>query len=252
MGTNMRKLLYGTLIFLLFCAYAEAGTNAYIAGSNSGLVYTDCSAFPSGASFFWTGDYSGDTDKGCKSASTTLDGTISGGSVVNSASDPGVVSPTSGGNVYKQVTDGNYYIRWPVTTGDIFSGAEGRICMDIYLASSAYGTFYLGRANSSNEQVLGINSGNDITASHEGSDVVTSITTSATIPDATWTNVCLRWSVTNNKLSVKIGAGSYEDDIDTDAVTELSGASYVYFGYQGSLSGTIYMDNFTIYKTSGL
>lgn len=255
MGINMKRLLPLLLFLLLCCAVqANAGMNGYIAGSvaSSGTTYTDCSQIGTHA-FVWFGDYSGDTDKGCKGASTAVDGTLTtGASVVSGGTDPGTASGTSAGNVLKLEAADDGYIRWSITDADILDTSEGLMCFDVYLAATASFTAYLSRIGSTDYMLVNVNAANVTKFMYEGQDVLVSATSATDVADETWTNVCVRWSVSNNKIGIKVGAGSWAEQ-DSGTVTAWNaGTNWVYFGYNGVSTAAVYMDNLTIDKASGL
>lgn len=79
---------------------------------------------------------------------------------------------------------------------------------------------------------------------HKGNNVVVSLSTTAAVPAQTYTMVRFRWSVTNNLISVKIGANSWEDDSDSDSVTAfVNSPTDLYIG-KGPLNYTV---NYTVY-----
>jgi hypothetical protein len=260
----MKKAFIGLLILVL-SAWAQyvfsaepiqlARMNPYVAGGAgaASTTYTDCSQIGSHA-FVYFGDYTGDTDKGCKGSSTALDGTLSGATVVAGGTDPGTASPTSAGNVLKLAAS-NDYLRWSISSGDIFSSSEGQACFDFYLnASTGANTMYLSYTSARNIDKITFISNNTVAYTHIGNSVNTTMVTSAKFNDATWTHLCVRWSVSNNQIGIKVGEGSWEVDADADDVTaHATEPSYVYAGY-GALTASeyIYIDNLTIDKASGI
>jgi hypothetical protein len=239
------------------CKPIQLAKTGYYAGAAAsaaaGPVYTDCSQIGSD-NFVYFSDYSGDTDKACKTGGTAIDGTISAGEVVAGGTDPGTASPTSAGNVVK-LNATNDYIRWPITSGDIGNSSEGKLCFDVYVSlSTGNCTWYPQYYNGTNNILVTFNATNTIGLTHVGNGTSVSMTSTATFTDATWTNVCIRWSVTNNKTSIKIGAGDWEDDADADSVTAFATeSSYVYVGY-GTIptDHVLYVDNLTGTNVSGL
>jgi hypothetical protein len=237
-----------------------------VSDGDSGDVYTDCSTIGTHA-FVWYGDYASDNKDGCTTSETTVDGTLEASTEIvdPTTEDPEVpASPLSGGNCLKLNANSDY-IRWPVTANE-FSGSEGKACFSVYLSTGAAMITYLGRVGSTSEQILVItSSGNALTFSHEGSDpsnlVTASGTTTLTVSDTTWTTVCVRWSVSNNQLGISNDGGSTWktvcaegcDYTDADAVTAFgSGTTYFYFGYYGSVTNTVYIDDLLIDLASGI
>jgi len=215
-----------------------------------GTDYTDCSECD--GLFYWNGDNAAGSLYGCEDPDTTLLGTLSGAAIVFSDTDPGESSPASGDTCLK-LDASNDYLRWPITTGDIFNSAEGRITFDLYISADAYGTFYLGRQGSSNETFVTVNSNNTMIFSHEGTDSVCAVSSTDVIVDTNWTAIEVRWSVTNNQVGIKIGSGSWKVDTDVTTVTAFSSAAtYLYLGYSNITAVSLYIDNVKVYNVSGL
>jgi hypothetical protein len=258
------KRLLPLLIFLLICSFAQTSSarmNAYIAGSVAavGTTYTDCSQVGT-HEFAWFGDYTGDTDKACFGATAT-DGTLSGASVVAGGTDPGTAAPTSAGNCLK-VTANSQYLRYTITSKNILDSAEGQFQVDVYLPSGgATGDDYLLRSvvDASNYIKIYIGSSDAVTVIHTGQGSQVTVYSTDTITAETWTTVYVRWSVANNQVGVKIGAGSWRTacpsgctSTDTDSVTAFaSEPTTVNFGNDVA-TDDFYLDNIYLDTVSGL
>jgi hypothetical protein len=219
----------------------------------SGTTYTDCSQLGSHM-FYWNGDHASGTTYGCKSEAT-VNGTLSSATVVASGTDPGTASPTSAGNVLK-IDTSNGYLRWAITAADIINTSEGKMCFDLYPTISTSGiTMELARNSSTNHMTLGIRSDNKLSFDHVGNSVDVQVISSTTFTDATWTPVCIRWSVTNNQVGISLNGGNlWDTDADADTVTAFtSAATYLYINYATvPTSHVYYFDNLVIDSASGL
>jgi hypothetical protein len=251
----MRKLLI--ILFLLILALPVQSATMVSGrpcpgGVASGAVYTDCSQVGT-HEFAWFGDYTGDTDKGCY-GSTATDGTLSGASVVAGGTDPGTAAPTSAGNCLK-VTANSQYLRYTITDKDIFDSAEGLFQADVYLpAGGATGDDALMRSavDANNKINIYILTGGKLYVLHQGQGSPVGLASTDTITAETWTTVYVRWSVANNKISVKIGAGSWKDDSDDDDVKAFAAEpTTVNFG-NDTATDDFYIDNIYLDTVSGL
>ena len=243
---------YVILLAMLLCLPVRGEAWQVVgAGSSSGPVYTDCSAFPAGASFYYTADHASGTTYACKSSSTTVTLTVNG-TVVAGASDPGTASPESVGNVLKNSAAWSDAFVAPITSVDIIDTDEGRITLDVYIqASGDNSIFYWFFPYDSKYLSANIRPSGAVKIIRSIGGSSTSVQSVATIPTATWTRVEIRWSVTNNKVGVKIGAGSWEYNEEGTVIA--SGASPTSFEFGGGFaSGAKYFDNISFYKASGL
>ena len=94
-----------------------------------------------------------------------------------------------------------------------------------------------------------------ITYSHTGNGVSTQVSApNASFADATWTTLCVRWSVSQNQVGIKVAESNWIIDSDADDVTEYASTpSYLYIGYGSLTAGEyIYIDNLTVDKESGI
>ncbi len=253
----MKKILLISALLILITSPAWALSTALqaVVGA-AGPVYTDCSTCTdTNVVFCYYGDYTGDTDKACLSSSTTLDGTLSNATVVDSGTDPGTASPTSAGNVLK--SDGNtYYLGYTPgsVTGLDLTGEEGRFEADIYVGNLT-GTcqvFYLYYGANDYIKLL-VSADNKLRIEHVGNSVVTSMTGGDAVPENTWTHIQFRWSAANDKISTKVGANDWDDDADADAVTAfVANAASMRLANSPATGNTVYLDNVKIYSVSGL
>lgn len=221
-------------------------------GDTAGPVYTDCSNAGT-AQLYWNGEHTSGTNYGCTDTSTTITGNLVSGTIVDSDTDPGTASPASGNNVYK-VSDHDQSFRFTITSKDIFDSAEGRWCGDVYMSATTGSNDLFNTAVAGDNLIqLRVNADNTITLTHNHGSGFVNMTTTGTISDTTWTNVCARWSVANNQIAVKIGAGSWEVDSDADAVAAFT-SEPSYISLSGLNGGTddFYADNVFVYTTSGL
>lgn len=246
----MGRILFSLSAILLLCFSVSAQEYDYCAGAGGsvGPVYTDCSQVGT-HEFAWFGDYTGDTDKACY-GSTDTDGTVVNAEIVASGTDPGTTSSTSGGNVTKHDTTDDR-IAWPITAKNIFDSAEGMFCTDIYLsASTGQNHLFNIYVDSSNEMNLRVNADNTVTFTHRGAATLHYKTTTGTVSDTTWTNICARWSDANNAIGVKIGSSAWETSSAATVAFAAEPAKF-YIGNK-AVSNTFYLDNVTLDTESGL
>ncbi len=216
-----------------------------------GTDYTNCSEIGT-AQFYWNGDHASGTTYGCINSTTSLNGTLLGATVVDSDTDPGVSAPGSGNNVLK-VAAGSQYLRWPITAGNIFKSDEGRMSFDVYLSgSTGVNAIIDNYVDASNYIRVSVEIDNTITFRHMGQASGVIVYSTDTVPDTTWTNVQVRWSVINNKISVKIGAGVWKDDVDADPITVFTAEPTNHYLAYGVWANTFYIGDFFTYTTSGL
>ena len=251
----MKKFLI--LIVLLIALPCQAQDLARLSApmlgagvSAAAVVYTDCSQFPSGASFYWNGDYAGpDTDQGCSSASTSIAGTFgAGGAVSATGTDPGTASPESAGNALKFDSATSEYLRWSVSSDDIANLDEGRASLDLYAAATTgFTTLNILYIDVNNHLKLRVGSDGTLRLDHLGTGTRLYIDSTAKLPDTTWTRVLMRWSVSNNKMAIKIGANDWQEGTGTFA------AKTGTLGYlsldDSSHTDTLYIDNVVIYAS---
>lgn len=255
----MKKILISWLTLLLLCAAVQAhalsaAVQAAVSvnAASGGVTYTDCSNAGT-AQLYWNGEHTSGTTYGCTNTTTTINGNRVSGTVVDSDTDPGTASPASGNNVYK-VSDHDQSFRFTITSKDIFDSAEGRWCGDVYMAATTNNNDILNIAVAGDNLIrLRVLSNNTLSFTHNHGSGFVDMTTTGTISDTTWTTVCARWSVANNQIAVKIGAGSWEVDADADAVAAFT-AEPSYISLSGFNLGydDFYVDNVFIYTTSGL
>lgn len=221
-------------------------------GDTAGPVYTDCSNAGK-AQLYWNGEHTSGSNYGCTDTSTTITGNLVSGTIVDSDTDPGTASPASGNYVYK-VSDHDQSFRFTITSKDIFDSAEGRWCGDVYVSATTRNNDILNIAVAGDNLIqLRVLANNTLSFTHNHGSGFVDMATTGTISDTTWTTVCARWSVANNQIAVKIGAGSWEVDADDDAVAAFT-AEPSYISLSGFNLGydDFYVDNVFIYTTSGL
>lgn len=228
-----------------------ARMNPAVLGSGAaGPVYTDCSNIGT-ASFYWNGDHTSGTTYGCKNSTTSVNGSMANATVVASGTTPGTVSPESGGNCLLS-DSGSDIFGFTITDLVDVTGAEGFYEADVYIGnSSGSNALLLIYQAASNKISISITSTNALSIDHIGGSVQVSLQSTDVIPESTWTKVYARWSVTNNKVSVKIGNGDWKDDADADAVTAFS-SNATLFRVLNAGPDVFYIDNIKLYTTSGL
>lgn len=271
----MKKLPYLLILLCLITSPCYALTSAIqaVCGSSgaAGPVYTDCSNAGT-LSFYYTGDYTGDTDKACTSTTTTKDGTASNASFVVSGTDPGTASPESAGNVIKMAHASGYvsYALASCTGGncDIVNADEGQLSMDVYLsATTNTNGLYRLRYDGNNDHVVSVDlNGSIVFNAISAGNTCAVQTANGAISDATWSRLCLRWSDANNKIGIAVIAtsascdsASYKtacpsgcDVTDADCLGTFAGAPTIFRITNGSAGGdAVYVDNVKIKKTSG-
>ena len=87
---------------------------------------------------------------------------------------------------------------------------------------------------------------------HEGNNVVVSMTTSNGVTAGQWNHLSFRGSVTNNVISVKVNANSWENDGDSDAVTAMADPKNLFHvgaGPASVVSGSGYEDDVVYYES---
>lgn len=220
--------------------------------SAAGTTYTDCSNIGT-AAFYWNGDHASGTTYGCKTSSTSLNGSIAG--VKHTITDPPTPSPGSGGKALKLLATGTTddYLAFAITAGDIFSSAEGLITFNVYLGASTGDNKVIRFRSDANNDIVGhMTSAGVVTFVHLGASSSVGIVGGDAIADTTWTNVQIRWSVTNNKVSVKVGANDWDDDVDADTVTAFATEpTSIRFGFN-TITDDVYIDDIFIWKASGI
>jgi hypothetical protein len=83
-----------------------------------------------------------------------------------------------------------------------------------------------------------------------GSELVIAVSTQ-TVTDNTWHIIGLRWSVTEDKIGIKIDGNAWEDDVDADTVTDFwSEPVNLYLGTPSrAVDNNIHIDEFSIHTT---
>lgn len=250
----MKRFILTILLLLITSpAYPFGAAITAVAGAGgaaAGPVYTDCSQLGI-YELYWNGDHATSNVTGCKSGGT-ITGTLTGAEIVASGTDPGTTSPTSGANVVK-CNANDERLSFTVTAGDIFNSSEGEWCGDTYLAAST-GNNYIFRVpiDGSNYIALYINSSGAVVSQHNGQNNIVDLTSTDTVSDTSWTRVCYRWSVANNKTSVLVGAGSWKDDADATSVTAFAAEPTSIRATCGNIqTDAVYIDNVTINTVSG-
>lgn len=220
----MRRILLTLIVSTLLSSPAWAWGTVMISGGVEAVSgYTE--------EYFWNGDYSGDTDKAeITHRSTQLDGTLTGATVVAGSSDPGTAS-SDGGNCLKLSAWSNR-LSHAVTTGDIFSSAEGYISFYVYGAPTATRQIFLAYYDSSNFISVRWMADNTISIWHYTSGGNNSVASSA-VTDNTWTLVSARWSDSGNTVGIRIGAGAWSNNAAAVAAFASEPATIVW-GNNGS------------------
>jgi hypothetical protein len=243
----MKKILLAlAFVFLMASSVMAAGSCVL---TSSELVYGNNSIQKKIVKLTCTGD-------GSISAYSFNPGTfgVRGWYLYSVTTDPGTAAPTSAGNCLK-LTANNQYLRYTITSKNILDSAEGQFQVDVYLPSGgATGDDYLLRSvvDASNYIKIYILSSNKVIVNHTGQASQVIVSSTDTIPAETWTTVYVRWSVANNKISVKVGAGSWNDDSDGDTVTAFaSEPTTVNFGNDAA-TDDFYLDNIYLDTVSGL
>ena len=159
----------------------------------------------------WSGEYVDDSDKAwINSGASSVDGTIDPDAAIHGD--------------YKRTGNYGIYIgnnvSWPVP----LDSSDWGFCKDIYMTATTGNTqlwenykdaddFIVARIGDDGKVYLRQQSG-------AGGGAITAFTTALyAVSDTTWTTVCFRGSVAENKLGIKIGANDWEDDDDETAVT---------------------------------
>lgn len=232
------------------CTKSAGGSNDCVTAGCTG-TYKLC----------WTGDYSGDTDKGCiNSGATTKDGTVTGLTInaTYGQSGNGALADTTGDRIL--------YTR---TGSDEINTDEGTMKCAIKVPSLSSTNYLFGtNYDQYSRIVLSILSNREIKGWHVGSsgNIVSVVSnnvdgdcaSSITVPTNTWTNVYLAWSKSSNQIAVKIGANNWCNDGDSDSVASLVNApTTVGFGDVGSIGlvDYYYMDDCKVsgtYKDASL
>lgn len=197
----------------------------------------------------WNGDYTDDVSMAWDDAgSGTHDGTVSAG--VEITGDYGV----TGNGARFSVAD--EYIEWEDTAGDTTNPSEYTVWLTLTAEGLAGNTeFFRILQDATNRIYAYFRSTGVISLVHHGNNVATTLNSTDIISVNTPVLIGLRGSVSNNKVSIKVGAGDWLDDSDDDAVTAFAaGTRYVTIGE--SVRGTgigvaspFTIDNFSIDDT---
>jgi hypothetical protein len=191
----------------------------------------------------------------CDNASGTDYAVIDGTPTQGTFTDGGAVSDAQNhtpGGTYSFAVNGNDDINWVSSPNT----AEGRLETWVYISSFAASACIIeidaNTFDGTNQFRLQIETDQTVYFRREANNVVVTMNSTATIPADTWTRICARWSVTNNLISLKIGAGSWEDDGDADALQNMT-ASLTYFrvgsGVSSTSTGACYEDDVVYYDT---
>jgi len=166
---------------------------------------------PGSYDLLWDGEFDSDSDK----AYTASGGSSTDGTIVADAAIHGDYAKDGAFGAF--IGD---HISWPVP----LDSSDWGFCKDIYMTATTGNTqlwenykdaddFIVGRIGDDGKVYLRQESG-------AGGGAITAFTTALyAVPDTTWTNVCFRGSVAENKLGIKIGANDWEDDDDETPVT---------------------------------
>jgi len=219
----------------------------------AGIVYAKCTGYYCGAVststgdsylFRWNGDHASGTSYAyTNSGGGSAQGTVESGALVDT-------THAHSGNAIG-ILDSQDKIKWESSVSNYVTTSEGSLELWAYIddteISGTTPLFEFYATGGANYIVARVSNG-AVYMQHRGNNVAVSMTTANTIPAQTYTRVRFRWSVTNNLISVQIGANSWENDSDADAVTAFATVPTVLYIGRGVMSYTvdypIYIDDF--------
>jgi len=174
----------------------------------------DASCDPLGtAELYWDGEHTTSTVTACVSGGTKT-GTLSGATISQAQA-------RDTNSLLLNADDD--YMSFPITTKDIFDSAAGSVSVWIYADETTTFKPFFEAYHGANDMVQAkVNIDNTIWLKHKGDGSSVVVESTDTISDDTWTNIQIRWSVSENKIGIKVAAGDWLDDSDGDAVTALS------------------------------
>jgi hypothetical protein len=195
----------------------------------------------------WSGDYSGDTDEWClDSGASSADGTPAAGITIH-----GDYKKTGTYGVLFDAASEN--ITWTMPT-DVNS-SEGTVWVYLYVvASTGTNNFFKLYKDADDEIYARYGADGRVYLVHEHGGTITGVfSTGSPLTDSAWNLVGLRWSVANDKLSIKVNGDPWIDDNDADAVAafDTGEPTVVILGAQNTLAvdDSYWADEFSIYAT---
>lgn len=209
-------------------AYTNADVGWYLLDYESRVAltypspadYTDCSE-QGDFELYWNADHASSNVTFC-TASSTDTGTLTGTTIVDSASDPGTEGSLSGGNVLKH--DGSWTrIDIPITATEFDSG-EGHIKADFYfvvLPTAAITILVV--VNGSDSFTVTVQTDGTVRFTAISKGVSTFVNSSDIITAEQWDTIEIKWDATlgagNSELFVKVNNGSWLGDTDAGDYT---------------------------------
>jgi len=149
------------------------------------------------------------------------------------------------------------YVEYVIPDDDtVINDQEGYVSLWVYLNAADSGNTRLWKAFQNGAMAnnfidIQINWAEKIYVVHKGNGTSVSVTSTNSITLQTWMQIQVKWSVINNKLSVKLGSDAWDDDSDADAVTAFAlYADRLYVGPYGNYSsGPVYIDDVETWST---
>lgn len=243
-------MLYASNVF----AWGAGPTSVPGIGGGGGAGCTPCSDL-STSEFYWTGDYDADcggspsaTEQrtACITGDTTLEGTLSGGTISNDVSES--TSTEHNGTYIFDYVAADDYLTFAVTGKDIFDSAQGYIsyyvyCEDTYTASNTHIEIYY---DGNNQMVVRTAVGNVLTAIHVNAGTSVSVSTSGSMNVDAWNLVEVKWDASigagSSELSINLNSAGWDGDADADDLAAMaSEPTSVKFG---NLNGNSSTDDF--------
>jgi hypothetical protein len=251
----MKKYIVIALLMVLGTAY-PAYARWSVGTAGGGVAAAPASPCPSGTGYLsaWDGDYTSDTDKMCyNSKASTIDGTLSGGSLSTDYGESGSVGLLADAS--------NEYLTWTNTSSVLLNESEGTICIRVYINAESYSGFtqLFEATNGENpgEQRIKLYFASDGSLKVEieddvGTEFYTNTAGSAITPQ-TWSTAKYTWltgTTTEGKHKICVNATCTEDTGDNiTAITELT---YITLGERYcniSMTHPLWIDSLKIYNT---
>lgn len=186
----------------------------------------------------WDGDQ-GDSDVLEYGTSSTVDGTVTGGTI---GTDYGQTA-----NGYRK-TAHNQRILWTVASDAQMKDDVGTVWLSIRPGTIASNTMIFEAYNGASEILyIRVDAAGTITATYRG----TGVTSTDTVTVSQWNRVGYAYDAASNKHSIKIGSGSWKEDSEsiTDMTEAMSTVLVGEYAAGGTETTTVDIDDLYIMST---
>lgn len=245
----MKRVIYLILILsFIICGVAVARTpftRVIYKPSTGGCCGTSCGLLGT-EELCWDGEHTSGTTYGCISGGTQQ-GTLTGGCTIDTTQNH-----TPGGQYSITHDADNEYLAFTVTSKDIFDSSAGSFSIWIYpTASTGYTAFFEAYYDANNKFYVWVIADDTVQFQHKGNGTDVQMNSGDTVTLNQWNQIEARWSVSENKIGLRINSGSWVDDSDADNVTAFSTEpSEVRLGdVTGTFNDAMYQDDFKIWVT---